>query len=202
MERPVGARPAIIRLKATDCTRLSQLSIRGDRLATTMSVSSFSAVEQRADAFGLHLEIGGQSQDDVAAAPLDAQPQRGGLAEGPGEAEQPDVLPLLAQGQQLGRRGEPPVEDEDELVLLALGVELRGEGPVERRRGRRPARPPAPLRRRIWRRRRCWRVTARESAPSAHPAPCQRTSQAVGISFALSRSALSATSATRPSINR
>jgi len=35
--------PAIIRLKATDCTRLSQLSIRGERLATTRSVSSSSA---------------------------------------------------------------------------------------------------------------------------------------------------------------
>ena len=46
------------------------------------------------------------------------------------------------------------------------------------------------------------RRTARGTVSSAHPAPCQRTSQAVGISFALSRSLFNATSATRPSINR
>ena len=52
-----------------------------------MSAPPSSASSRRADALGLHLEVGRQGEDHVAPAPLDAQAQGGGLAEGAGEAE-------------------------------------------------------------------------------------------------------------------
>ena len=60
-----------------------------------------------------------------------AQPQRGGLAEGPRESEQPEGLVLLAHRQKLRRGREPAVEHEDELVFLALRVQGRGEDAIE-----------------------------------------------------------------------
>ena len=52
--------------------------------------AALQGIEQRAHALGLHLEIRRQRHHDIAPAPLDAQPERRGLAERAGEGEQPD----------------------------------------------------------------------------------------------------------------
>jgi hypothetical protein len=89
-------------------------------------------VQQRPYPFGPNLEVGGQRQDHVAPAPLDAQPKRRRLTERSSEGQQPNGISSGAQGDELGGRGEAAVEDEQELVLLSETVELDREGAVER----------------------------------------------------------------------
>ena len=160
-------------------------------------------VQQRADALGLHLEVGRQGDDHVAPAALDPEAERGRLAERPREGQQAHRRVRLAQGDQLRRGGESAVEDEEELVLLAAPLELAGEGVVEQRQVVRPLhdrddhgdepRVGGPGRIRTLDDR------LHESSLGGHD---QRTSHAVGMSRALSRSLLSATSATSPSMAR
>ena len=118
------------------------------------------------------------------------------------ESSRTDSRSRLSATSSGGRR-EPAVEDEEELVLLAAAIELAGERAVQRQEVVGPLdhgddhgdQPDigGPGR---------WRALdgrLHEGALGGHD---QRTSQAVGISRALSRSLLSATSATSPSMAR
>jgi hypothetical protein len=157
-------------------------------------------VQQSAHSLGLHLEVCRQREDHVAPTALDAQAEGRGLTEGAGEGEQPHRLALPAQRHQLGRRREPAIEHEQELMLLAAPVQLLGEAAVQRgevvgalddgddHRNQPDIGGGRALDSRF-----------HEGALGGHD---QRTSQAVGISRALSRSLLSATSATSPSMAR
>ena len=139
----------------------------------------------------------------LAPAPLDPQPQRGGLAELAGEGEQPHRLVPAGELRELGRGREAAVEDEEKLVLLAAPIELGGEGAIEHHQIVGPLdhrddhgdEPPVGG----VRQRGVVGDRLHESTLGGHD---QRTSHAVGISRALSRSLLSATSATSPSMAR
>ena len=123
--------PDNIRWNAALCRRFSQLSMRGDRLATTMSLPASRPSSMACETVGGHLEIGGQGKDHVALAALDAQPQGGGFTECAGEAEDAHAVPLAAQGGQLGWRGESAVEHEEKLVCLTPALELAGKRAIQ-----------------------------------------------------------------------
>src|SRR3712207_6127064 len=87
-------------------------------------------IQQLANAFRPHLEICGQSEDQISPAALDAQLERRCFPECPGKTESPNRVLSGAERGQLGWGSEAGVEYEEEVVGSAAFVEGGGERAV------------------------------------------------------------------------
>ncbi len=158
-------------------------------------------IEQRPEPFGANLEIRRQRHEQITPAALDAQPERGGFTESLCEAVEMDTLRPRRQRHQLRTRLEPAIEDEEKLEVLPAPLQLPGEPVIQ---GGEVVRSLDHRHHHRDERRRVRRRGQGRDIQWLNQGSLRRhfSSHAAGMALALSRSLLSATSETRPSMNR